>query len=128
MAVLRVDAAELSFEAQDLRPARPGWRQTLILLMFDELPDDVRDHEVTVTVFFRSSQILNFLTGGCPQMTFSARCHRSRRTSRWLAARLAWTVLALGIDATCAALRGEHEHCATAWTNYTLRPGRISRR
>ncbi len=127
MTVLRIDAAELSIDTQDLQPARPGGLRTLNFLMFDELPDDVRDCEVTVTVFFRSSRILNALTGGSPQMTFSARCHRSRRTSRWLVARLGWTVLALGIDATCAALRGEREHCATAWTNYALRPGRIPR-
>lgn len=127
MAVLRVDAAEVSLDTQDIRPARPGWLCTLTRLMTEELPEDVRCAEATVTVLFRSSQVLNYLTGGCPDMTFSARCHRSRRTSRGIVTRVGWTALVVVIDTTCGALRGETEHCATAWTNYALRPGRSQR-
>jgi hypothetical protein len=127
MAVLPADVAEVSFPPQDMRSARPGWLLTVIRLLTEDLPDDVRYCEATVVVLFRASQVLNFLTGGCPQMTFSARCHRARRTTRQFAARAAWACVAITIDTACAVLRGEHEHCATAWTNYALRPGRLPR-
>ncbi|MEO1491161.1 MAG: hypothetical protein AAFV19_03295 [Pseudomonadota bacterium] len=127
MAVLPVDAAEVAFDAQGGGPVRPGWKRTLARLMTEDLPEDVRSAEVTVTVLFRASQILNFLTGGCPEMTFSARCHRSRRTSRGMLPRAGWFFLVVVIDSACGALRGESEHCATAWSNYALRPGRASR-
>ena len=86
------------------------------------LPEDIGD-EVTVAALFRASQALNFLTGGRAEMTFSARCHLARRRSRG-PARLGWTLTARGIDAACAMLRGECEHCAAAWGNYRARTRR----
>ena len=118
MAVLRIDAPEGAF---DLAPVPAGRLGVLRILLWQDLPADVRDKECTVAVLFRASQVLNFVTGGAPRMTFSARCHRRRRTARALPVRAAWSVMAMGIDATCGAFRGETQHCATAWSNYVAR-------
>ena len=118
MAVLRIDAPEGAFE---FVPVSAGRLETLQLLLWQDLPADVRDKECTVAVLFRASQVLNFITGGTPGMTFSARCHLRRRIARALPARAAWSVMAMGIDATCGAFRGETQHCATAWSNYVAR-------
>lgn len=98
-----------------------GTGQVLFRLLSGPLPPDVRDEEVTVAALFRASLILNFLTGGAPEMTFSARCHRSGRISRGVLNRTMWRGIALSIDAACAVLRGEESHCATAWANHRIR-------
>lgn len=85
------------------------------------LPPDVLDEEITVLILFRLSLALNRLTGGLPDMTFSARtamrCHR-----RCLLFPV-WTVLRVVIDSYCRAFRGEIGHCATALRNYHRRRG-----
>lgn len=127
MAVLRIDAAdtsrEVAFDSAWVTP-RSGVIATLMHMAHAELPDDVRSCEVTVAVLFRASLILNFLTGGQPQMTFSARAWRSRRSARTLSARVGWSVVTILVNSSCAALRGERDHCAVAWVNYVRRPGR----
>lgn len=111
----------------------PVWRQapsphltvvhlTVLRSIFtDPLPTDVDHRECTVATLFRTSMALNYLTGGARDMTFSARCHRAKRTKRWVAARAGWSVLCMAIDASCGVLRGESDHCATAWTNHVTR-------
>lgn len=103
---------------------QPSLLATLHGLIRDPLPDDVRHCEATTAALFRASQILNLLTGGNPDMTFSARCHRARRTARFLPARFGWRVAECGIDAVCGILRGEEQHCTVAWINYVTRPRR----
>lgn len=125
MAVLRIYALE---DDGFVRPKTPSGRlATLQDLLWQDLPADVRDRECTITVLFRASQVLNFVTGGTPQMTFSARCHRRRRTARTLPGRAAWTAMELGIDTACGVLRGETRHCATAWSNYIARDRGVRR-
>ena len=85
------------------------------------LPQDMTSQECSVVVLFRSSQALNYMMGGDGDMTFSARCHRDRVSSRSVWARLGWHLAAMTIDAVCGALRGECEHCATAWDNHAAR-------
>ncbi len=124
MAVLRMRA-----EATRLGPivptsSVPSSLTKVFELLTRELPEDVRGCECSMVVLFRGSQVLNFVSGGNPEMTFSARCHRSRRTSRSIAARAGWSALVIVIDTACGAIRGEVEHCATAWTNYAVRPSR----
>lgn len=94
-------------------------------LATEDLPADVRDEEVSVIVCFQGSVLLNVILGGADDMTFSARCHfasrrarRRRRVVRWMV----WATLSGGIDLLCAVLRGEREHCATAWDNHLARP------
>lgn len=99
----------------------------LRMILTGPLPSDVIETEVTVTVLFRGSLALNFLTGGAPHMTFSARCHRARRTTRSPITRAGWHVLARTIDASCGILRGESEHCAAAWSNHLARGPRRRR-
>lgn len=101
--------------------------QTVGTLATQPLPEDIRRHECTTAVLFRGSLILNYLTGGRADMTFSARCFRSQRLSRNIALRLAWRTMMHGIDLACALLRGESRHCATAWSNYLARPARRTR-
>ncbi|MGF1552079.1 MAG: hypothetical protein ACFBWO_06180 [Paracoccaceae bacterium] len=108
-APLRLDPARL---------LRRGLPPRLAEIAFDELPADVRDTEVTVTALFRASLALNLLLGGTSDMTFSARCHLESRRRRSPVARALWSTLARGIDLACAVLRGECEHCATAWDNH----------
>ena len=106
-------------------PARAGrvFRAltTLGQIYTDPLPSNMREQECSVVVLFRSSQALNYLTGGGRAMTFSARCHVARRTTRNRVRRTGWTLMAMGIDAICGVLRGECEHCATAWANHLAR-------
>lgn len=96
-------------------------RQSLHHLMTNELPADVRDEEFSVSICFRSSLVLNALTGGDPEMTFSARCHLHHHRAPWVGPWLLWGIACLAIDLACAALRGESEHCATAWQNHCAR-------
>lgn len=119
MAVLSApQAAETLCSDND---ARSGAVKVLQQLLSGPLPSDVRDEEVTVAALFRASLILNFLTGGAPEMTFSARCHRSARIRRGTLNRTMWRGIAIGIDVACAVLRGEEAHCATAWANHRNR-------
>ncbi|MEM9762047.1 MAG: hypothetical protein AAF968_06000 [Pseudomonadota bacterium] len=90
-------------------------------VLFETLPDDVLEREVTVKVLFRSSRVLNLVLGGEPGMTFSARCHlSSTRQGRGLS-RLSWAAAAGVIDLGCFVLRGERGHCAMAWYNHRAR-------
>ena len=130
MAVLRMDAADPTYDAATA--AAPGARPgdaigTLLHLASGELPDDVRECEVTVVALFRASLMLNFVTGGKPQMTFSARAWRSRRTARNLPARFGWSMVIALVDSSCGVLRGERDHCEVAWVNYVRRPKRLTR-
>lgn len=139
MAVLSVDAATderahgSSTRAHPLVRLRSAGRtavrplHTVRHIATRELPDDVRLHECTVSTLFRGSLILNYLTGGDAEMTFSARCFRSQRISRHVTQRIAWRMVMHGIDLACAMLRGESQHCATAWSNYLARPVRRTR-
>ena len=127
MAVLRMYASGASYGAgsdtiSDDDPK--GVVATVQHLLTSELPADVQECEVTVLALFRASQVLNFLTGGKPEMTFSARAWRSRRTSRLYVSRLGWAATTAMVDAACGVLRGEQHHCATAWQNYVRRPAR----
>jgi hypothetical protein len=99
----------------------PGRFSTVWSLMTGPLPSDVRDEELTVAALFRASLILNFLTGGAPDMTFSARCHGAQKYGRMMPQRVAWRALAMAIDAICGVLRGECQHCAAAWSNHLSR-------
>ena len=115
-------AAETVCDALDRSASkRPGAVNVVARLMTEPLPADVPRDEYTVAVLFRSSLVLNFLTGGMPDMTFSARCHRAGRVSRWTAQRMFWRTMGALIDTACAILRGEREHCATAWANHRAR-------
>lgn len=123
MAVLFApQAAETVCDALD-RSDRPctGAVSTLHRLLTGPLPADVPDDEYTVAALFRASLVLNFMTGGAANMTFSARCHRSGRVSRKVTQRALWRMTGAGIDIACAVLRGEREHCATAWANHRAR-------
>lgn len=125
MAVLRAQSPVFGLEE---RPTdRRRWvplgqtMSTLRTIFTGPLPSDLRGEECSVAVLFRASQALNYLTGGGREMTFSARCHMARRTARSWHRRAVWAAIAMGIDAACGALRGECEHCATAWINYITR-------
>lgn len=136
MAVLNIDAATdtmvhqspartVSGAALDL--AHDGAirsKDTFYLLLFGPLPADVCEEEYTAAALFRGSLMLNYITGGQADMTFSARCYRAQRICRSMPLRLTWRLLRMSIDIACAQLRGESEHCATAWTNYLLRQSR----
>ena len=127
MAVLRMDAVGTTYDAAlgDVSGAHSsGVIATLQHLALTDLPDDVRDCEVTVVALFRASLMLNFLTGGKPQMTFSARAWHARRTARTLPSRLGWSMVIALVDSSCGVLRGERDHCEIAWVNYVRRPGR----
>ncbi len=100
---------------------RPSFSVMLHWLAAADLPPDVRNCECSEVILFKASVFLNFLTFGDPSMTFSARCHLSRRTARHPLRRLVWSFMTAFIDTACACLRGESEHCATAWTNYVKR-------
>ena len=126
MAVIIARAADSSvrdvqFAPRPLRARSDRKLGTLARLYRDPLPHDVSEDEYTVAALFRGSLILNFLTGGAADMTFSARCHHSACVSRGPVRRLAWSVVSGSIDTACAALRGESEHCATAWDNHKAR-------
>ncbi|MGD1926480.1 MAG: hypothetical protein ACFB03_20190 [Paracoccaceae bacterium] len=129
MAVVRMEATAsgISADPMDLAEAHQGVVATVVEIWWSDLPEDVRHCEVTVLAFFRASQVLNFLTGGNPEMTFSARAWRSRRTSRFLPVRIGWTMTSAAVDVVCAMLRGEERHCAAAWGNYVRRAGRVTR-
>lgn len=103
-------------------------RRSALRLMTEDLPADVRDEEVSVILCFQASVLLNVTLGGVDDMTFSARCHIAKRRAgrrdggygralRWAF----WAVMAAVIDLLCAMLRGEREHCATAWDNHLAR-------
>lgn len=128
MAVLRMDAVDTTYDAAfgNVPGAhRSGVIATLQYLALTDLPEDVRDCEITVMALFRASLMLNFLTGGKPQMTFSARAWRSRRTARTLSSRLGWAMIIALVDSSCGLLRGERAHCEVAWVNYVRRPNRL---
>lgn len=127
MEVLRIGAPNPSHEVTtgDVTDVhRTGAMTTLLHLARLDLPHDVRDSEITVSALFRASLMLNFLTGGEPQMTFSARAWRSGRTSRHRPTRLVWKLTTMIVDTACGMLRGEDRHCAAAWVNYVRRPRR----
>ena len=121
MAVLNVDPAEETVHHAVRCADRPPLLTTFRDLAFGALPPDVREEECTVAILFRGSLILNFVTGGAPDMTFSARCHRSLLTCRTVPGRAAWRSMIAVIDVACASLRGETDHCATAWDNHRAR-------
>ncbi|MEM8697939.1 MAG: hypothetical protein AAGF44_02140 [Pseudomonadota bacterium] len=124
MAVLRADTPLYGLWGRfGARRRVLGYRilSTVHGIFSDTLPDDMLPEGCSTGVLFRASQALNYLSGGPRGMTFSARCHRARRTARSWPHRAGWTALAMGIDAACATLRGECEHCATAWTNHITR-------
>ncbi|MEM9059926.1 MAG: hypothetical protein AAGD13_05645 [Pseudomonadota bacterium] len=127
MAVLRMEAMTSGIPADpmDLAEAHQGVVSTIFEIWSSEVPDDVCECEVTVLAFFRASQILNFVTGGNPQMTFSARAWRSRRTARSVPSRVCWASTTVVVDLVCALVRGEERHCAEAWINYVRRPDRV---
>lgn len=128
MAVFGVSAAadgEAGYHADLDASKRPiGPFATFWYLLTGPLPSDVRDEELTVAALFRASLILNFLTGGAPDMTFSARCYGAQQNGRVLPQRVAWRIIAMSIDATCGVLRGECQHCAAAWSNHLSRDPR----
>ena len=101
-----------------LRPRRIG------RIFRADLPADVNEAEYSVALLFRASLVLNVLTGGHEDMTFSARCHVQGRRARSRPGRLFWRFTAGLIDASCGVLRGESEHCATAWSNFVARDRR----
>ncbi|MEM9146698.1 MAG: hypothetical protein AAGC57_10900 [Pseudomonadota bacterium] len=111
----RITAGAASYAARN--------RRSLGHLLTGELPSDVRDEEFMVAACFRASLVLNALTGGEPEMTFSARSHLNHVEARWAFPWLAWGLCCLVIDLACAALRGESEHCVTAWENHCARGG-----
>jgi len=85
------------------------------------MPDTVSFDEFTDPLLFVLSIRLNRLTGGAPEMTFSARCHMSETTAPHWPMRLIWRGISAPIDLYCAAFRGEMQHCATAWINHQRR-------
>ncbi len=87
----------------------------------ETLPQDMLSAECTVVLCFKLSVRINIYTGGDRDMTFSARCHRSSRTSRNPFKRLVWRVITAIIDILCGVLRGEAYHCETAWKNHIAR-------
>lgn len=90
-------------------------------ILFDGLPPDVCEDEYTDAVLFRASLLLNYTTGGQADMTFSARCYVAQRTARTGPVRIVWRIVMMSIDVLCAQMRGETEHCATAWSNFLAR-------
>lgn len=121
MIILRINAAD-----EPVRPCEHVNHNIVLFtvrsVLFDDLPCDVRSCEVTVVALFRASLLLNFLTGGDPAMTFSARAWRARRVSKGRLLRTVWIATSTIIDVVCAILRGERAHCETAWNNYVKRP------
>lgn len=86
------------------------------------LPADVSQEEYSTELLFRASMLLNYVTGGQPDMTFSARCFGALLAAKRLHAWLFWRWTGAGIDAFCGAFRGETDHCYTAWKAYHSRP------
>ena len=84
------------------------------------LPADILDEEVTYILLFRLSVLLNRMTGGHRDMTFSARTRLEYQQRRW-AARWCWGALQVAIDLYCRTARGEVGHCAVALRNYHRR-------
>lgn len=128
MAVLRIPSAPGTWRAtRDDRENRTGTEagifHQLVLIFTAPLPTDMTAEECSVAILFRSSRALNYVTGGASDMTFSARCHAARRAARSAPVRAGWHLTALGIDIVCGVLRGEVEHCATAWVNHFTRKG-----
>ncbi|KMK66651.1 hypothetical protein [Puniceibacterium sp. IMCC21224] len=97
------------------------WRDTLETAITSAMPDGTLEEEFTEALLFVLSIRLNRLTGGAPDMTFSARCHNSSKTARLLSTRMIWAAMGAGIDLYCASFRGEALHCETAWYNHTHR-------
>ena len=132
MAVLRLGAVDQTHASApgaqiDLPSGKTATGKTLRTLhsiAVQTLPPDVIECETTFILCFRASQMLNFLSGGKPEMTFSARIWRARYTSRSPMVRLCWLLTVLLVDGACAVMRGERGHCAMAWVNYVRRPGR----
>ena len=107
--------------------APPKARLRRVAMIFTApLPHDVIDCECSVVILFRASKALNTLTGGRDDMTFSARCHVLGRRSRTRIGRAIWRLAEGTIDVFCGVVRGEVEHCATAWDNHRLRGRRRS--
>ena len=89
--------------------------------LFGPLPPDMREEECKVAVLFRASVALSVLIGGPVGLTLSALSHRLATAPGNPVRRIWWVLVAAAIDVACALLRGEHEHCATAWDNYADR-------
>ena len=85
------------------------------------LPPDVLDDEVTEILLFRLSLVLNRLTFGPADMTFSARTALACEAGGLRGP--IWHTLRIGIDLYCRMMRAEVCHCATALTNYHRRRG-----
>ncbi|MEL7140038.1 MAG: hypothetical protein AAFP67_13355 [Pseudomonadota bacterium] len=98
-----------------------GCAADLHTVLFEPLPDDVVEHEVTMAILFRSSRMLNVALGGEAGMTFSARCHMARTRRRHGVARTLWAATETAIDLGCFILRGERGHCAMAFYNHRAR-------
>lgn len=98
-----------------------GTIATIAGLAFGPLPFDMRQEEYTEIALFRASLVLNYATGGAPEMTFSARAHAARVHSKSVPRRLAWLLPVMVIDTACGMLRGEMRHCETAWINFRAR-------
>ncbi|MEO0623300.1 MAG: hypothetical protein AAF183_13845 [Pseudomonadota bacterium] len=101
-------------------------RRSVRDLLAGELPPDVRDEEFAVAACFQASLLLNAFTGGEPTMTFSARSHLNHTRARWFLPWMLWGLACLVIDFACAVIRGESEHCATAWANHCARGGGVN--
>ena len=113
-------------------PFRPTyWKRgvpgALSWLFSDELPNDVSEWEYSEVALFKASVLLNYATLGDPTMTFSARSHHARLTARTRGRWLFWFAVSALVDAACGVLRGESDHCETAWVNHEDRdiPNRV---
>lgn len=100
---------------------RPDLAAMMYWLVWADLPPDISDCECSEVILFKASVFLNYVTGGHPAMTFSARTYMGSRISRNTIQRSIWIIAAASIDAACATFRGETEHCATAWVNFVRR-------
>ena len=85
------------------------------------LPPDVLEEEITEILLFRLSLMLNRMTGGLSDMTFSART--AQGCARGGPRGCAWQVPRVAIDAWCRIMRDEVDHCARALDNYHRRRG-----
>ena len=85
------------------------------------LPPDVMEEEITDIILFRLSLLLNRVTGGESDMTFSART--AQGCSAGGARGVAWQLPRVMIDAWCRVMRAEIGHCARALANYHRRRG-----
>ena len=109
---------------------RDDARAGIVWVFTDALPADVRDCEYSEIALFKASIFLNYATLGDPTMTFSARSHEARLKAQTWPYWLLWFFIASAIDVACGVLRGESDHCETAWINYKQRemPNRSAKR